>query len=114
MLPRNAANQIATFNKSRTGTSHAGEIKFLSGVNRRCRFCARKIRNKQNAGAMIAPHGIANENWKLCMAPGSVSVADNFDNPTMNQSIAHSVTLDKMLKKYGAGWHTRMVRAQRS
>ena len=44
---------------------------------------------------------------------GAQSVFDQTSDATSHSS-GQSVALDRMLKKYGTGWQTRMVRAQRS
>ena len=48
----NAPNQSAACSKSFTGTSQNGETSLRSGVNRRCRFCARQIRINRQAAAV--------------------------------------------------------------
>ena len=46
-------------------------------------------------------------------ASGTQSVFDRTGD-AINHNSGQSVALDRMLKKYGTGWQTRMVRAQRS
>ena len=46
--------------------------------------------------------------------PAAKKPADNTVGTATNQSSGQNVGLLRMLKKYGTGWQTRIVRAQRS
>lgn len=41
-------------------------------------------------------------------------MGSHLNNNKASHSKGQSVAFDRMLKKYGSGWQTRMVRAQRS
>ena len=97
VFPVNAANQMAAFKTSRTGTSHAGEINFRSGVKRRCKSCATQIRMSKRKNAA---------------SKGQIDFAANAEEASHNSG--QSEALASRLKKYGTGWQTRMVRAQRN
>ena len=97
VFPKNAPAQITACCKSFTGASHGGAMLSRDCMNRRWRFCARTIRMSKQTTAMS----------------GAQRVFDQTSD-AISHSSGQSVALDRMLKKYGTGWQTRMVRAQRS
>ena len=102
--------------KSLIGASQTNRRCELERVMRRCKSNVIRTRTRQNAASKMAPQG----KLKLKEETGEGMEALPFklkttcDHEAMNQSNDQSVTFDRMLKKYGTGWQTRMVRAQRS
>ena len=97
VFPANDPIQMPACSKSFSVTSQKGEIKLRSGVKRRCKLCARQIRTVKNKSAVNA---------------GNSVVAVRHAAPS--HKAGHKLAFAKMLKKYGTGWQTRIVRPHRS
>ena len=91
-LPIKARHQSAVCRISFKGGIQRGDV-MLDFERRRCRCQALTMRSKRDTSKK------------------PTEIGEGF---AATQSNDHNVGLLKMLKKYGNGWHTRTVRAQRS
>lgn len=112
-LPKNAPAQTTTWARSFNGTSSGAPNPMRRCVNRRWSNAAVRTR----AAKKPKPRTIRNE----AAAPATVALPDTAGvwtsrggSETSIQIKGQNVALLKMLKKYGSGWQTRTVLAQRS